>query len=241
MKIKQVKQKTVTFQIMEQLKLLIANGSLKPGDKMPNEYELAEMFGVGRSTIREVLKIFQYMGVIELRNPKGTFISESSNISSEALEWSMLLGQKDFSEILETRIVMEQQGLWYLLEYRRSDRQLREKIIKKLETEIGKMNDAVDRRDTEDRLEADYGFHGHIIEACQNRIFDNLYRTMKNFMVKEIASSQRDIEQLMAVPKRHEMLLEAIKNGDYASAADVFRHHIRNIDKLLDEKREGAS
>ncbi|MBI9101322.1 MAG: FadR family transcriptional regulator [Spirochaetales bacterium] len=236
MDIKPVKQKTVTFQIMEQLKQLIVDGTLKPGDKMPNEYELADMFGVGRSTIREVLKIFQYMGVVELRNPKGTFICESSNISSEALEWSMLLGHKDFSEIIEMRIVMEQQGLWYLLDYRRDDKNLKEATIKKLQLEIEKMNAAVNRNDIEGRLNADYSFHGHIIEVCENSIFNNLYRTMKNFMVKEIADSQKDMEQLMAIPQRHEMLINALIEGDYTRAAETYRHHIRNIDQLLEEK-----
>ncbi len=239
MKIQPVKQKTVTFQIMEQLKKLIVSGSLKPGDKMPNEYELAEMFGVGRSTIREVLKIFQYMGVIELRNPKGTFICESSNISSEALEWSMLLGQKDFSEIIEMRIVMEQQGLWYLLEYHKDDKNLKESAIMKLRLEIDKMDDAVNRKNIEVRLDADYNFHGHIIEVCENRIFNNMYKTMRNFMVEEIASSQKDMQHMLAVPKNHEFLLDAIIQGDYSSAADQFRHHIRNIDKLLDDKLHG--
>ncbi len=238
MDIKQVKQKTVTFQIMEQLKQLIVDGTLKPDDKMPNEYELAEMFGVGRSTIREVLKIFQYMGVIELRNPKGTFICDSSNISSEALEWSMLLGQKDFSEIIEMRIVMEQQGLWYLLEYSGDDTELKEATIKKLKLEIEKMNDAVKRSDIEGRLEADYCFHGHIIKVCENKIFNNLYRTMKIFMVKEIANSQKDMEQLMAIPQRHEMLVDALIDGNYTLAADIYRHHIKNIDKLLNDKME---
>lgn len=92
--VKPVKQKTVVFQVIEQLKQMIATGRLKPNEKVPNEYELAEMFGVGRSSIREALKIFQYLGVVELRNPKGTFICENSNISSESLLWSMLLGKR---------------------------------------------------------------------------------------------------------------------------------------------------
>lgn len=236
MKIKQVKQKTVTYQVMEQLKQLIVDGSLKPGDKMPNEYELAKMFGVGRSTIREVLKIFQYMGVIQLRNPKGTFICESSNISSEALEWSMLLGQKDFSEIIETRVIMEQQGLWYLLDYHRDDKELRQSTITKLRLEIDRMNKAVENNDIESRLDADYKFHGHIIEVCENKIFNNLYRTMRTFVVKEIIKSQQDLEQLMAIPKNHEELVEAIENGEYTSVTNIFRHHIKNIDQLLEEK-----
>ncbi|NQT59976.1 MAG: FadR family transcriptional regulator [Bacteroidetes bacterium] len=236
MKIQQVKQKTVTFQVMEQLKELIASGTLKPNDKMPNEYELAEMFGVGRSTIREVLKIFQYIGVIELRNPKGTFICESSNISSEALEWSMLLGHKDFTEIIELRIIMEQQGLWYLMEFRKNDTNLKKVTMDHLRQDIRDMEAAIADNSDEKRLAADYNFHGHIIQACNNAIFHNLYNTMKQFMVKEIQDSQMDTPYLSSVIKRHKKLLDLIEEGDYLKTSDQFRHHIRNIDVLLDEK-----
>jgi GntR family transcriptional regulator, transcriptional repressor for pyruvate dehydrogenase complex len=236
MNIQQVKQKTVTFQVIEQLKQLIASGELQPDDKMPNEYELAEMFGVGRSTIREVLKIFQYMGVIELRNPKGTFICSSSHISSEALVWSMLLGQKDFAEIIELRIVMEQQGLWYLLVNRRDDLELRGRTIALLEDDIRAMEAAVAAGSTEGRLKADYNFHGHIIQACSNAVFQNLYTTMRQFMVREIRNSQSDETYLESVITRHRQLLKLVQEGDYATASERFRHHIRNIDTLLDIK-----
>lgn len=239
MNITQVKQKTVTYQVMQQLKQQIADGVLKPNDKIPNEYELAEMFGVGRSTIREALKIFQYMGVVELRNPKGTFISESSNISAESLEWSMLLGSHDFTELIEMRIVMEQQGLWYLLEYHKNDNKLREETLKKLRTDIKLMNQAVTEKNIQMRLEADYNFHGHIIAVCKNKIFNNLYKTMRNFMVKEIAGSQQDIEQLIRVPQNHEKLVKAIEAGSYVKAAETFRHHIRNFDNMIEEKLKG--
>ena len=101
MDIQPVKQKTVVYQVVEQLKNLIISGTMKPGDKFPSELKLAEMFGVGRSTIREVMKIFQYIGIVEVHNPKGTFLSDSSNISSESLEWAMLLGERDVSEVVD--------------------------------------------------------------------------------------------------------------------------------------------
>lgn len=238
MNIKQVKQKTVTFQVMEQLKQIIATGEMEPNDKLPNEYELAELFGVGRSTIREVLKIFQYMGVIELRNPKGTFICESSNISSEALVWSMLLGKKDFAEIIELRVLMEQQGLWYLLVNRKEDSSLREKTIHLLEKDIQKMESAIKSGSVAERLEADYSFHGHIIQVCNNSILQNLYTTMRQFMVREIRDSQRDQTYLNSVISRHQKLLDLLIEGNYEKTSNQFRHHIRNIDTLLNSKIE---
>lgn len=245
MDVRPVKQKTVVYQVVEQLKNLIVSGAMKPNDKFPSELKLAEMFGVGRSTIREVMKIFQYIGIVEVHNPKGTFLSDSSNISSESLEWAMLLGEKDVSEVVELRMVMETQGLWYLLDYHKNDDAMKERTVRGLEAEIDRMRSAIARGSVESRLDADYIFHGHIIEVCENRIFRNLYQTMREFMKMEINFAQRDVGSLSDIPARHEELLASIVDGDFQTASDRFRHHIRDIDHLLEsklhnEKRRGS-
>ena len=232
--IKPVKQKTVVFQVMEQLKAMIASGSLKPNDKVPNEYELAESFGVGRSTIREALKIFQYLGVVELRNPKGTFICESSNISSETLLWSMLLGKKDLKNLLELRLIMEHQGLWYLMVYNKDDAFLSD-IVNKLNKEVENIIKAVESGDTSKRIEADYAFHKHIIEACQNDLFNSLYQTMRSFSYEEIVLAQDDIIDKKIIPDNHKQLINAITEGDFYNALELFRKHIRNSDPLFQD------
>jgi GntR family transcriptional regulator, transcriptional repressor for pyruvate dehydrogenase complex len=231
--IKPVKQKTVVYQVMQQIKNMIATGRLKPNDKVPNEYELAEMFGVGRSSIREALKIFQYLGVIELRNPKGTFICESSNVSSESLLWSMLLGKKDFTDLIELRLVLEHQGLWYLMDYHKDDKKLLEKTVSRLKEEIKNMDEAITSGDKEKRINADYDFHRHIIDVCNNDVFTNLYKTMKSFMYEEINTSQRNVKNQKAIIKDHNDLIDAVIQGDYFRATEKFRKHIKDIDALL--------
>jgi GntR family transcriptional repressor for pyruvate dehydrogenase complex len=233
MDIKQVKQKTVVFQVIEQFKGIIRAGELQPGDKVPNEYELAKLFGVGRSSIREVMKILQYLGVVELRNPKGTFVSDSSNISSETLLWSMLLGKKEFSDLIELRMTLEHQGLWYLMFFYKDDTELLERTLNSLEHEIEQMLGAISTNDMEKRLCADYNFHGHIIKVCQNDIFTDLYKTMRFFMLEEIRVSQSSISELDEVLKNHQQLVDVIKSGNYYDATQVFRQHIKDIDDLL--------
>ena len=101
MPIKKIKQKTVVEQVMSKIKDLIATGTYSPGDKIPTEHELAISFGVGRSSIREAIKIFNYLGVLESRTAKGTFVRERSGISVEALTWSMLLGEDELNEMID--------------------------------------------------------------------------------------------------------------------------------------------
>ena len=90
-----IRQQTVVAQVMGEIRELIASNAYAAGDKIPTEKELAERFGVGRSSIREAIKIFTYLGVLESRAALGTFVRDRSQISSEALSWSLLLGNDE--------------------------------------------------------------------------------------------------------------------------------------------------
>jgi DNA-binding FadR family transcriptional regulator len=102
-----VQQQTVVTQVMERIKALIAGGTYKPNDRIPTENELVEMFGVGRSSVREAVKTFQYLGVLESRVPKGTFVCDGARITQEALTWAILLNQNSLVEVLHLRKLLE--------------------------------------------------------------------------------------------------------------------------------------
>ena len=53
--------------ISDHIKQQILSGKLKPGDKLPSDKELCELYSVGRSTIREALSVLKIMGLIESR------------------------------------------------------------------------------------------------------------------------------------------------------------------------------
>lgn len=99
--------KTILEQVMKKIQEMIASGEYKVGDKLPNESDLADRLGVGRSSVREALKIFNYLGVLESKTARGTFVSDRSNISKEAMTWSILLGKNDHTDLLEIRTAIE--------------------------------------------------------------------------------------------------------------------------------------
>ena len=61
------KSRSIPEVVLEQIQRLIAQGKLRPGDHLPSEMELAERFGVGRSSIREAMRVLQLVGVACLR------------------------------------------------------------------------------------------------------------------------------------------------------------------------------
>ena len=55
---------------------IVAEGTLRPGDKLPNEVELSQQLGVSRATLREAIRELAARGVLEVRRGRGTFVSE---------------------------------------------------------------------------------------------------------------------------------------------------------------------
>ena len=59
-----IKSKLLAEQVQEQIYHYILETPLEPGSKLPNEFELGEKFGVGRSTIREAVKLLVSQGIL---------------------------------------------------------------------------------------------------------------------------------------------------------------------------------
>lgn len=121
MEVKPVKKETLTEQIMNQLAEQITSGELKPGERLPDERSLAEMFGVTRSRIREALRALSLIGLIDIRPGGGSFVSEqSAQIPRETILWSYHREISDYENLYDARKLIE--GTVYLSCFdRRSD------------------------------------------------------------------------------------------------------------------------
>lgn len=229
-----IQQKTVVNQAMEKIKSLIASGKYKKGDRLPTEQQLADTFGIGRTSIREAIKVFNHIGVLESKVAKGTFVCDRSKISTEALTWAIMLGENEFFDLLEMRLVMEQQGFFYLVEGYQKKPEAVQPMLDRLDTEVATMRKAIEVGSDIDRIEADYRFHGIIIEACNNTLFDELYQVLRAFLYEEIRRTRTASRGIENVPKAHEELVSAIKTGDLSLALKVLRNHISDIKSLMD-------
>jgi len=84
----------------------IMRGSIKKGDRIPSERELSEKLGVGRSTLREAIKVLIMLGLLEVRNGQGTFITEgTSDFYAAPLAWGIIMGDKSIAELVEARLL----------------------------------------------------------------------------------------------------------------------------------------
>ncbi len=230
---KVIKQKTVVAQVMEQIRELIASGEYNVGDKIPTEGELAEMFGLGRSSIREALKVFNYLGILESKAALGTFVSDRTNVSSEALSWAILLGKNELFEMVEIRGALE---TWTLLKISREAEdfpELVQKLADDLEEELENFKTSIARGSIEELITADYNFHRILIKYCNNSLFTTIYDLLRDFMFEEIKATYVIFDSYEFAITEHMAIVNSIRTGDTAKMQHAMRKHIGDITARL--------
>ncbi len=228
-----IRQQTVVAQVMARIKELIASGEYRPGSRLPTEHDLAQQFGVGRSSVREALKVFQHLGVVESRTAKGTFVRDRSQISAEAITWALLLGEDDLRDVFELRVVIERSGFRKLA--RRYAEGLGEacEAVEAMKREVERMEAAAPENDYEELCEADYRFHEAVIAAGGNQLFLSIYHTLHAFMREEILQSYRQVEEPAQVASDHRDILEVLLNQPREAAEHRHSAHFGRIESLL--------
>lgn len=227
-----IKQNTIVEQVLRNVKELIANGTFKVGDRIPTEVELTQMFGVGRSSVREALKILQHLGIIQMHPSKGTFVCDCSNLSREVVSWAILLGKRDFFELMGVRGAIESTSLRTL--FTRTDISDNEWSI--LTNNLKSCWEKMLATNSIDIFIAeDYRFHETIIKYSNNSIFIDVYHTLRSFMHEEIKRSFTSAagNNLDKVHNEHASILRFIEEKKPEKAYEWLSTHLKNIDERV--------
>ena len=95
--------------VAEQIAQLIQERELKEGDRLPNEFDLAQELGVGRGTIREAVKQLVARNILTIQRGKGTFVTRNPGIVEDPFGFNYEQDQQKLGlDLLEIRMVIEQ-------------------------------------------------------------------------------------------------------------------------------------
>jgi len=213
---------------MEQIKELVASGNIKPGDKVPTEVEMAKIFGVSRSSIREAIKIFSYLGVFETQTRRGTILCQHSSITNEALTWTFLLDSKEIGDLMELRKVIEQECWVLLCDSCRNDNDRVERVTRELSEEIEAMSVARKAGLDSELMEADFRFHQKVVDYSANAQFMHLFGTLKSFTCETIKQSNANRKFSEDIVEEHMQILKAFRENNAALIIQLFRAHVAN-------------
>ncbi|MCO1599960.1 FadR/GntR family transcriptional regulator [Desulfosporosinus nitroreducens] len=228
--LKPIRTRKIYEQIVDQIGQLVAQGQLKPGDRLPSERELVERFQVSRASIREAISALEMMGLIEVRSGEGTYIRQV-NIESVVtpLAWMLFIEKDTDLELYEARKILEVQAAGLAAE--RAE-----------ENEICEMFEALEvmRRDLELYHlgeEADHNFHYAIARATHNKILFRLMNTLSDTMRKTLKSSRSKLYEHKDTPEKlyreHLFIYEAIKNHDAKKAQKLMLDHLVGVENQL--------
>src|SRR3990170_281010 len=155
------KSRSIPEVVLEQIQKLIAEGKLQPGDHLPSEMDLAEQFGVGRSSIREAMRVLQLVGVVEVIQGKGTFVREPG-ILPLMVDWSRIAEMGIIAEVMEARQFME-----VLLAQLAAERATDEDV-EALRVALARSQDSLGNIDNS--VEAGVNFHLALADAGHNQV-----------------------------------------------------------------------
>lgn len=223
---KPIKKAKVYEEIVAKIKDMVEKGRFKSGDQLPVERELAEVFRVSRSSVREALRSLESQGFIESRQGDGTYIARQPVESLVRPLASVILTEKDDQmELFEMRRMIEPD-----LAYLAAERATEEEIAM-MEKVLTLQQEQIDRGDYE--TDVDRNFHYIMARAAKNkallRITDNI--------IDLLAESREQYLQVEGRPQksilRHREVLEAIRARDPERAEKCMLEHLVDIETSL--------
>ena len=119
--------------VVNNIKQLLIERKLKPGDRLPNELEISEGMGVSRGSVREAMKILSAFGLIDIRVGNGTYVCETpGNSLMDSLLFSFFVSNPDIENLYEFRHIFEIDVLELVLKHYDSNEPERAALKKNL-------------------------------------------------------------------------------------------------------------
>jgi GntR family transcriptional regulator, transcriptional repressor for pyruvate dehydrogenase complex len=216
---KSIKHSRVSDEIVNQLRSLISEGTLRPGDQLPPERELIKQLGVSRPSLREALKSLVAMGFLEVKQPKRTLVkSATSERMQDSLSLLIKTDTQKIFDLIEVRKAIEAWGAFHAAQ------RANEEDVRRLESILRRMNEAFNEGRSWEKEDAD--FHLSIGQATHNTIQTHLMFTLYDLLKESVARVFTDRGKMKKLLQHHRQILNAIKNHSPDEAREKILKHL---------------
>jgi GntR family transcriptional repressor for pyruvate dehydrogenase complex len=216
--------KPVPELILDEITRWITEGFLKPGDRLPSESEMAERFGVGRSSLREAMRALQLLGIVEVIQGKGTFLRQTY-VLPLATDWARISRMGLISQVMEARQVIEVAIAQLAAE-------------RATEEDIAAMRAAIQRAEEAHGNsmisgEASVDFHLALAEATHNDVLALMYKTVRDLYLETARQTQMTPESVEDRLHDHRRILECVEQQNPELASKLMAEHIEKGRQFL--------
>ncbi|MCK5736173.1 MAG: FadR family transcriptional regulator [Spirochaetaceae bacterium] len=227
-----IKQKTATELVAQKLVELLSTGVLKPGSRLPAERDLASQMDVGRTTVREALKLLTLSGLLEVKRGDGTYVSRNfNNFLSNHVKWPLLLSAIDVEAVVEVREALEMKAVHLAAIHATTEE------LEKIAAYHKMLEDG--SSDIEQETEIDLKFHHAIATASHNELLCRLMLSLQDILREYVLLSNRNTDRSNSPMSEHQAILDAISSGNPKEAEKAMMNHL-SISKtwILDAGKE---
>ena len=214
-------------EVLEQLREAILSGRVRPGEKLPNERELCETFGVGRPTLREALRSLEAVGMIEVRPGKGGgsyAVTPSESTVGDALAALVNLRGASLEDLAEFRVDFEAENASWAA--RRADA----RDIAVLEAAVSEAYlTAGDPATLRNVAMIDVRWHEALARATRNRLRIAIAVGIREAVIRRhnaVLQPAGADEHAATIPDDIAAVTRAVAAGDAESARRLMRDHI---------------
>jgi DNA-binding FadR family transcriptional regulator len=216
-------------QILHQVEQRIIDGTLQAGDRLPAERELASLFGVSRTSVREALRVLEMFGVLVAKRGSGpdagSIVSDGARTGLQsALRMHIGLFRIPTGDVVDVRSTLEAEAA------RLAADRFDPEDLDRLRQIIAAMREA----DTEFQFnELDTEFHVQLASVSHNALLPVLMEAIRGAIQHEMVKSFARLRDGKPVRDRliaeHEGIVKTIERGDGDAAAQAIMDHVRGF------------
>jgi GntR family transcriptional repressor for pyruvate dehydrogenase complex len=214
------RQKTYEL-VAQRLLELMSAGRLQPGDPVPAERELAQSYGVGRSSIREALRMLESKGVIQASGNGSFTVAAFGDTLNRSLDFLISVDQADFRELFEVRHMLEAEAAALAAE-----RHL-EPDLAEMARQVAAMQSALASETA--FIDADLRFHMAIAQATRNRLIVHLMHAIRSQLQASLAASFHVPGLPELAIEMHRSILDAIAARQPEEARRRMHQHVERV------------
>lgn len=217
-----ITNKKLSDKVVNIIKQQIKEGILKPGEKLPNELELAEELGVSRGILREALTILQAEKYVCRKQKEGTFVNQDVQKLMN-YPGGISLKKATYPDLIEMRECIEKKAVEKIIDVAAED-QLQE-LFYMLKGEVTVKETAL----------ADFRFHHRLAELSQNAMFVNFLDTYYDVMDNFIKTENMQEKYRTEIAGEHMEIVKAIQKRDKEQAEQAVERHFCSLRKRIKE------
>lgn len=222
----------ISDSIAATLEQRILEGSLKPGDRLPPERELAAELGVSRPSLREAIQKLASKGMVQSRQGGGTYVTDVLE-ASFANPWQDMMAKHPNlrEDMLEFRRMLEGQAAeWAAERATEADRQC-------LEQSFAALRAAFEADDAQARAEADMAFHQAVGDSAHNVLMGHLSAALLDLMHDSMRLNLGELKGVPAATRllmnQHEAIFTAVRDNKPQAARAAAETHIDFVRETL--------